>query len=93
MVTSYCTLGTVAFKFCISIKGWAGGAGWIYSQGAVTVHMMATRFGCKRTMVDTRWTKSCPGGMNGLRKYYSHLVGCSFLAGIKGFLGSEWVFG
>ena len=44
------------------------------------MHMVATRLGCEKTMVVTRLANSHPGCMDRLRKYYSHLVGGSFLA-------------
>ena len=54
-------------------------------MGGVTRRVTCTwqllGFGCKSTMVGTRWANSCPGCMDRLRKHYSHLVGGSFLAG------------
>ena len=45
------------------------------------MHMVASRLGCKRAMVGTRWANSYPSYMNRLRKSCSHLVGASFLEG------------
>ena len=42
--------------------------------------MVATRLGCKRVMVGTRWATPHPDCMDRLRKHYSHLVGGWFLA-------------
>ena len=43
------------------------------------MYMVAARLGCQSTMVGTRRVNSSP--WLHLRKHYSHLVGCSFLAG------------
>ena len=56
------------------------------------MHMAAARLGCKIAMVGTGWTNSCPGCTNRPRKYYSHLLGGSFLAGswtLGGYLPTE----
>ena len=45
------------------------------------MHMVAARLGCQSAMVGIGWANCCPGGMDRLRKRYSHLVGGSFLAG------------
>ena len=60
-------------------KGGSGGGGWGHPQG--DMHMVAARLGCQSAMVGTGWANSCPGCMDRLRKRYSHLVECSFLAG------------
>ena len=60
-------------------KDRTGERGWGHQQGAV--HMADVRLGCKSNMVGTRLANSCPGCMSRLRKYYSHLLGGSFLTG------------
>ena len=70
-------------QFCVSRKGGTGGGGQGHPQGAVC--MAATRLGCKRTLVGTRWANSHPGCTSRFRKHYSQLLGGSFL-------GSKQVF-
>ena len=47
------------------------------------------RLGCKKAMVGTGWANPRPGCMNGLRKYYFHLVCGSFLVGDMSWLLNE----
>ena len=55
MVASHYTLRrkdlcVLACMFCINIEGERGGGGWGHLKA--TVHMAATRLGCKKDMVD-----------------------------------------
>ena len=59
-----------------TVQGWNRGR-WV---GVTCTWSVAARLGCQSTMVGTGWANSCPGCMDTLRKHYSHLVGCSFLA-------------
>ena len=69
------SLCALARWFCVSRKGrqgevgGTGGGGW--GHPAV----------CRNALVGTGWSNSCLVCTNRLRKYCSHLVGSSFLAG------------
>ena len=64
------------------------GGGWYHPQS--TVHMVATRLGWKRVLVDTEWANPGLGYVNELRKCYSHLVGGSFLPEKAALVLNDW---
>ena len=68
------SLCALARWFCVSRKG-----GWGHPQG--DLHMLAVVAVCRNALVGTGWSNSCLVCTNRLRKYCSHLVGSSFLAG------------
>ena len=72
------SLCSLARGFCSSRKGGTVESGWGHLQG--DMHIVAARLGCEKTIVVTRLANSHPGCMDRLRKYYSYLVGGSFLA-------------
>ena len=72
LITSYCARKDClcVHRFCVSKKD---GIGWGHPQG--DMHIVAKCHG---------WDQEgqfLPGCMDRLRKHYSHLLGCSFLAG------------
>ena len=55
------------------------------------LHAHVVVAGCRNALVGTRWSNSCLGYTNGLRKHHSHLIGVPFLA-VKAIQVSELVF-
>ena len=52
-----------------------------FTRSRVICTWQAARLGCTKALVDSGWINCHIGCINGLRKYYSHFVGGSFLAG------------
>ena len=59
-------------------------------MGSVSTERVGQRrLDCKKAMVGTGWANPRPGCMNGVRKYYFHLVCGSFLVGDTSWLLNE----